>query len=64
MGQKQYQAAVDKYTEAIRIEPTAVYYSNRAAAYGGMGNHEKAVEDAQAALDLDPKFAKAYSRLG
>lgn len=64
MSQKQYQAAVDKYTEAIALDPNPVYYSNRAAAYGGMGKHERAVEDARAALDVDPGFTKAYSRLG
>ncbi|RXK37079.1 cytoplasmic protein [Tremella mesenterica] len=64
MGQKLYDLAIEKYTEAIKLDPTAVYYSNRAAAWGALGKHEKAVEDAEKALELDPKFAKAYSRLG
>lgn len=64
MSQKLYDSAIEQYTEAIKLDPTPVYYSNRAAAWGGLGEHGKAVEDAQEALKLDPKFAKAYSRLG
>lgn len=64
MGQKLYESAIEQYTEAIRLDPNPVYYSNRAAAWGGAGQHEKAVEDAEKALELDPKFTKAYSRLG
>ena len=41
-----------------------MYFSNRAAAYGAQGAHESAAEDAQRAIDLDPAFTKAYSRLG
>lgn len=64
MGQKLYDSAIEQYTEAIKLDPNPVYYSNRAAAWGGAGQHEKAVEDAEKALQLDPKFTKAYSRLG
>ena len=64
MGQKMYDSAIEQYTQAIKLDPNPVYYSNRAAAWGGVGEHEKAVEDAERALALDPKFAKAYSRLG
>lgn len=64
MSQKLYESAIEQYTEAIKLEPSPVYYSNRAAAWGGLGKHDKAVEDAERALELDPKFSKAYSRLG
>jgi small glutamine-rich tetratricopeptide repeat-containing protein alpha len=64
MSQKLYDSAIEQYTEAIKIDPTPVFYSNRAAAWGGLGEHVKAAEDAQSALNIDPKFAKAYSRLG
>ncbi|ORX35797.1 hypothetical protein BD324DRAFT_581766 [Kockovaella imperatae] len=64
MGQKLYDSAIEQYTQAIKLDPNPVYYSNRAAAWGGLGEHEKAVDDAERALSLDPKFAKAYSRLG
>lgn len=65
MSQKLYDSAIQKYTEAIAKDPlNAVYLSNRAAAWGGVGQHEKAVEDAQKALEVDPTFSKAFSRLG
>ncbi|WVQ72451.1 hypothetical protein IAR50_002003 [Cryptococcus sp. DSM 104548] len=64
MGQKLYDSAIEQYTEAIKLNPNPVYYSNRAAAWGGAGQHDKAVGDAEKALELDPKFTKAYSRLG
>jgi len=41
-----------------------IYLSNRAAAYSGAGQHEDAVNDAELAVAADPKFAKAWSRLG
>jgi len=64
MSQKLYDSAIEQYTQAIKLVPTPVYYSNRAAAWGGLGEHGKAVEDAKKALELDEGFAKAYSRLG
>lgn len=64
MSQKKYDEAIQQYTEAIKLNPNPVFYSNRAAAYGALNKHEQAAEDAERAIDLDPKFAKGYSRLG
>lgn len=64
MSKKDYDGAIAKYTEAIKLDPNPIYYSNRAAALGGQGKHAEAVEDAQRAIDLDPNFARGYSRLG
>ena len=33
MKEKKYQEAVDKYSEAIKVQESAVFYCNRAAAY-------------------------------
>src|SRR5690606_28241899 len=41
-----------------------IYLSNRAAAYSASGAHDKAVLDAQASVDADPKYSKGWSRLG
>lgn len=38
--------------------------SRRAAAHSASQDHQSAIADARSALELDPKFAKAYSRLG
>jgi small glutamine-rich tetratricopeptide repeat-containing protein alpha len=35
-----------------------------AAAYSQQGDHEKAVQDAEKAVEIDPKYSKAYSRMG
>ncbi|KAL8582960.1 hypothetical protein ACOMHN_006504 [Nucella lapillus] len=37
---------------------------NSAAAYIKLNDHQKAIEDCQAALRIDPKYSKAYGRMG
>ncbi|KAK5465106.1 Small glutamine-rich tetratricopeptide repeat-containing protein 2 [Exophiala xenobiotica] len=65
MQQKDYKTAVEKYTEAIKFAPTnPIYLSNRAAAYSASGDHASAVRDAELAVASDPKYTKAWSRLG
>ncbi|KAI8923002.1 Metallo-dependent phosphatase-like protein [Entophlyctis helioformis] len=58
-----YEAAVDKYTEAISYNPyVAVYYSNRAFAYIKEELYGAAIRDADEAIQLDPNFVKGYYR--
>ena len=65
MQQKDYKTAIDKYTQAISFAPTnPIYLSNRAAAYSASGDHASAVRDAEIAVAADPKYTKAWSRLG
>lgn len=65
MSAKQYDAAIESYTQAIQRDPTnAVYYSNRAAAYSSKADHLSAIADAEKALEVDPSFVRAYHRLG
>lgn len=65
MTAKDYPAAIEDYTKAIALDPTnPVFYSNRAAAYSSSNNHELAIVDAEKAIQVDPKFVKAYHRLG
>jgi len=65
MSSKQYDKAIDSYTEAIKRDySNPVYYSNRAAAHSSKGDHLTAAVDAEKAIELDPKFVKGYSRLG
>jgi small glutamine-rich tetratricopeptide repeat-containing protein alpha len=65
MRQEQYAAAIDSYTRAIETDGrNAVYYCNRAAAYGKLNEHQKSIEDCCKALELDPKYGKAYGRMG
>lgn len=63
--EKNYEEAIRLYDEAIKLVPNnAVYFANRAAAHSHMRNHELAVADSKAAIAIDPKYVKAYSRLG
>lgn len=65
MSAKKYDEAIDAYSQAISLDSNnPIYYSNRAAAYSSKGDHLSAVGDAELALAADPKFVKAYHRLG
>jgi len=62
---RKYEDAIKSYTTAIDLNPdSAIYYSNRAAAYSMLGDHQKAVDDSIIATQKDSNYAKAYSRLG
>jgi small glutamine-rich tetratricopeptide repeat-containing protein alpha len=65
MAKKDFTTAVERYTQALELTPkNPIFLSNRAAAYSSLGQHEKAIEDAQVAVDTDPAYTKAWSRLG
>ncbi|KUI55936.1 Small glutamine-rich tetratricopeptide repeat-containing protein 2 [Cytospora mali] len=65
MAQKDYPKAIDLYTQALSLHPgNAIFLSNRAAAYSAAKDHESAKADAEAAVTVDPKYTKAWSRLG
>jgi small glutamine-rich tetratricopeptide repeat-containing protein alpha len=65
LGAKDFEGAVQKYTEAIELDDTnAVYFANRAAAYSQLGDHNLAAADAKQALLVNPDYSKAFSRLG
>lgn len=65
MASKDYASAIDLYTQALSVNPgNAIYLSNRAAAHSAARDHESAQADAEAAVAVDPKYTKAWSRLG
>lgn len=60
--------AVKFYSQAIAAAPTGksahIYYANRAAAQTSLKQFAEAVEDARKATQIDPTYAKGWSRLG
>ncbi|EPE09076.1 hsc70 cochaperone [Ophiostoma piceae UAMH 11346] len=65
MAEKNYDSAIDYYTQALAVAPNnAIYLSNRAAAHSANKDHASARTDAEAATTIDPNYTKAWSRLG
>lgn len=51
--------------QAIELNPSvAPYYTNAAAAFANIEEHERAMEMAHKAIELNPSFTKAYYRRG
>lgn len=60
-----FQGAIDKYTSAIEKDPkNKLLYSNRSACHAKLQNTEEGIKDAKKSIQIDPHFAKGYSRLG
>eukprot|EP00934_Nitzschia_sp_Nitz4_P002840 Nitzschia sp. Nitz4//scaffold143_size57137//17110//19161//NITZ4_006511-RA/size57137-processed-gene-0.34-mRNA-1//1//CDS//3329536437//2830//frame0 len=68
MQQKDYQAAANAYTQALKLSPSGphshVYFSNRAAALLSMKQFPEAIADSERSLALKPNYGKAHARLG
>ena len=60
---KQYQQAIDKYTEAINLDPSDVtFYSNRSACYAALNMWNEAADDGRQCIMTDKSFVKGYFR--
>jgi tetratricopeptide (TPR) repeat protein len=60
---KQYQQAIEKYTEAIQLDPSDVtFYSNRSACYAALNKWTEAAEDGRQCIITDKSFVKGYFR--
>ncbi|KAL6114469.1 uncharacterized protein ACO6RY_05224 [Pungitius sinensis] len=54
-----FQAAVHLYTSALQADPqNCILYSNRSAARLKLGQHQAALDDAEKACELNPKWPK------
>ncbi|KAI8385703.1 Metallo-dependent phosphatase-like protein [Blakeslea trispora] len=61
--EKQFPEAIEKYSEAIELNPqVASYFTNRAFCHLKLENYGYAIADADKALEIDPTFAKANYR--
>jgi stress-induced-phosphoprotein 1 len=62
---QRYPEAVERYTEAIKRDPSnAAYLTNRATAFIKLGAYPDVIKDCDAALALDPKSLRAFLRKG
>ncbi|KAJ3104101.1 Serine/threonine-protein phosphatase 5 [Phlyctochytrium planicorne] len=62
-AQRNYERAIELYTQAISYDPkNPALYSNRAFAYIKSEFYGAAITDAETAIGLDPRFVKAYYR--
>ena len=60
-----YGEAIELYSRAIALEPSCeIYFSNRSAAYAGLGRWREALDDSQEVVTLKPTWAKGWARRG
>uniref|UniRef100_A0A915AU55 SGTA homodimerisation domain-containing protein n=1 Tax=Parascaris univalens TaxID=6257 RepID=A0A915AU55_PARUN len=64
MKASEFDAAINKYNEAIKLNRDPAYFCNRAAAYCRLEQYDLAIQDCRTALALDPRYSKAYGRMG
>ncbi|KAL2472458.1 Hsp70-Hsp90 organizing protein 3 [Abeliophyllum distichum] len=63
--EQNYPEAIKHYTEALKRNPKdPKAYSNRAACYTKLGALPEGLKDAEKCIELDPTFAKGYTRKG
>jgi stress-induced-phosphoprotein 1 len=62
---KDFTKAIELFTKAIEVSPVPnhVLYSNRSAAYASSKDFQNAFEDAKKTVDINPSWAKGYSRV-
>ena len=64
-GLMQFDAAIDKYKQSLKIKPDyAKAYNNMAIALNAKGDSEAAVDSCKQALKLEPDYADAYNNMG
>jgi len=60
---KKYNEAIEKYSEAISLDPSDVtFYSNRSACYAALNMWAEAAEDGKQCIMTDKTFVKGYFR--
>lgn len=59
-----YDDAIRDYTKVIQLAPTAGGYADRAFAYNCKAQYVEGLADCNKAIELDPKYARAYQTRG
>jgi len=55
-----HKEAIEKITKAIQLKSSAIYYGNLGMAYNALGKDEEAAESFKKALEINPRYEKAY----
>jgi tetratricopeptide (TPR) repeat protein len=64
-SQQNYQAALDDYDRAIKLDSRYVLaYNNRGIVKGTMGNYQAAISDFTKAIELDPFYGDSFFNRG
>jgi len=61
---RDFQAALERYSEALETVDDAVVLSNRSATHAQRRKFDKALADAEKALSLAPQWPRAHHRIG
>lgn len=62
-SKKDFKTAIEHFTKAIELAPTNhVLYSNRSAAYAGLGDYDSALKDADKVIEINPSWARGHGR--
>lgn len=63
---KDYNKAVELFTKGIDVseQPNHVLYSNRSACFASLKEFEKALNDANECVKINPSWSKGYNRIG
>jgi Tfp pilus assembly protein PilF len=56
--------AIQLFEKSLAIMPTAEAYTYLGWTYGQMGNYERAIEEAQKAIRIDPDYGNPYNDIG
>lgn len=65
IADKNFDEAIDKFTQAIAIQPeNHILYSNRSAAYASKKDWTNALSDADKTTEIKPDWAKGWGRKG
>lgn len=59
-----YEQALRLYDESLAIQPTAEAYTFKGWTFGQMEQYQRAIEEAQKAIRLDPDFGNPYNDIG
>lgn len=59
-----FEQALKLYDDSLAIQPTAEAYTFKGWTFGQMGQYQRAIEEAQRAIRVDPEFGNPYNDIG